>query len=185
MENAIGFQGLSVIVSYANASQVLVQMTKWGVDYTFDATGNVGVMRSALEAAHRGWGESCVIGVAAAGHEISTRPFQLVTGRWVRNALFSDLLRHVAHDRTWLTMSAEPYLASSQMAFKITRVLPTQERCLFREFACSICSGLGDVSLVAEGRLVSESYEGVREEHAMHPLRNERWNVGTMVATRN
>uniref|UniRef100_A0A7S3RN41 Alcohol dehydrogenase-like C-terminal domain-containing protein n=1 Tax=Strombidinopsis acuminata TaxID=141414 RepID=A0A7S3RN41_9SPIT len=67
--------------------QVLVEMTKWGVDYTFDATGNVQVMRAALEAAHRGWGESCVIGVAAAGQEISTRPFQLVTGRkWTGTA---------------------------------------------------------------------------------------------------
>lgn len=56
-------------------------LTKWGVDYTFDCTGNTEVMRSALECAHRGWGVSCVIGVAAAGHEISTRPFQLVTGR--------------------------------------------------------------------------------------------------------
>ena len=54
---------------------------KWGYDYTYDCTGNVNVMRTALEVAHRGWGESCVIGVAAAGKEISTRPFQLVTGR--------------------------------------------------------------------------------------------------------
>lgn len=61
--------------------QILVEKTKWGVDYTFDATGNVEVMRAALEAAHRGWGESCIIGVAGAGQEISTRPFQLVTGR--------------------------------------------------------------------------------------------------------
>jgi len=67
--------------------QVLVEMTKWGVDYTFDATGNTTVMRAALESAHRGWGESCVIGVAAAGQEISTRPFQLVTGRkWTGTA---------------------------------------------------------------------------------------------------
>jgi len=67
--------------------QVLVGETKWGVDYTFDCTGNTEVMRSALEAAHRGWGESCIIGVAAAGKEISTRPFQLVTGRkWVGTA---------------------------------------------------------------------------------------------------
>merc|ERR1712150_159276 len=67
--------------------EVLVGMTKWGIDYTFDCTGNTAVMRSALEAAHRGWGESCVIGVAAAGQEISTRPFQLVTGRkWVGTA---------------------------------------------------------------------------------------------------
>jgi len=61
--------------------EVLVGMTQWGIDYTFDATGNTDVMRAALESAHRGWGESCVIGVAAAGKEISTRPFQLVTGR--------------------------------------------------------------------------------------------------------
>ena len=46
---------------------------KWGYDYTFDCTGNVGVMRTALEVAHRGWGQSCIIGVAAAGKEISTR----------------------------------------------------------------------------------------------------------------
>jgi len=61
--------------------QVVVEMTKWGLDYTYDCTGNTTVMRAALESAHRGWGVSCVIGVAAAGQEISTRPFQLVTGR--------------------------------------------------------------------------------------------------------
>eukprot|EP00045_Choanoeca_perplexa_P002080 m.22953 g.22953 ORF g.22953 m.22953 type:complete len:378 (-) comp11309_c0_seq1:61-1194(-) len=61
--------------------QHLVAETQWGIDYTFDATGNVQCMRAALEAAHRGWGVSCIIGVAAAGQEISTRPFQLVTGR--------------------------------------------------------------------------------------------------------
>jgi len=67
--------------------QVLVGMTQWGLDYTFDCTGNTNVMRAALEAAHRGWGTSCVIGVAAAGHEIATRPFQLVTGRrWIGTA---------------------------------------------------------------------------------------------------
>lgn len=57
-----------------------------GVDYTFDCTGNTTVMRQALEAAHRGWGVSCVIGVAGAGKEIATRPFQLVTGRSWRGA---------------------------------------------------------------------------------------------------
>jgi len=62
--------------------QYLIGETQWGIDYTFDATGNTTCMRQALESAHRGWGKSCVIGVAAAGHEISTRPFQLVTGRW-------------------------------------------------------------------------------------------------------
>lgn len=59
--------------------QVVVEMTKWGLDYTYDCTGNTTVMRAALESAHRGWGVSCVIGVAAAGQEISTRPFQLVS----------------------------------------------------------------------------------------------------------
>lgn len=63
-------------------------MTPWGVDYSFDCTGNVEVMRAALECAHRGWGTSCVIGVAASGHEISTRPFQLVTGRIWKGSAF-------------------------------------------------------------------------------------------------
>jgi S-(hydroxymethyl)glutathione dehydrogenase/alcohol dehydrogenase len=63
-------------------------LTPWGVDYTFDCTGNTNVMRAALECAHRGWGTSCVIGVAASGHEISTRPFQLVTGRVWKGTAF-------------------------------------------------------------------------------------------------
>ncbi|WP_404861806.1 S-(hydroxymethyl)glutathione dehydrogenase/class III alcohol dehydrogenase [Georhizobium sp. MAB10] len=72
----------------------LVNMTKrgadqiGGADYTFDCTGNVKVMRQALESAHRGWGESIVIGVAGAGQEISTRPFQLVTGRVWKGTAF-------------------------------------------------------------------------------------------------
>jgi len=66
----------------------LVQLTGGGADYTFDATGNVSVMRTALEAAHKGWGESIIIGVAPAGAEISTRPFQLVTGRSWRGTAF-------------------------------------------------------------------------------------------------
>jgi S-(hydroxymethyl)glutathione dehydrogenase/alcohol dehydrogenase len=58
-----------------------------GADYTFDCTGNTTVMRQALEGCHRGWGVSVVIGVAGAGQEISTRPFQLVTGRvWMGTA---------------------------------------------------------------------------------------------------
>merc|ERR1719277_2027530 len=68
--------------------QRLVAETQWGVDYTFDCTGNTNVMRAALEAAHRGWGVSVVIGVAAAGHEIATRPFQLVTGRTWKGTAF-------------------------------------------------------------------------------------------------
>jgi S-(hydroxymethyl)glutathione dehydrogenase/alcohol dehydrogenase len=66
----------------------LVNLTKGGADYTFDATGNVQVMRTALESAHKGWGESIIIGVAPAGAEISTRPFQLVTGRSWRGTAF-------------------------------------------------------------------------------------------------
>ncbi|MBW6424722.1 S-(hydroxymethyl)glutathione dehydrogenase/class III alcohol dehydrogenase [Rhizobium sp. XQZ8] len=71
----------------------LVNLTKrngdliGGADYTFDCTGNTKVMRQALESSHRGWGKSVIIGVAGAGHEISTRPFQLVTGRqWMGTA---------------------------------------------------------------------------------------------------
>ena len=66
----------------------LVELTGGGGDYTFDATGNVEVMRTALECAHKGWGESVIIGVAPAGAEISTRPFQLVTGRVWRGTAF-------------------------------------------------------------------------------------------------
>jgi S-(hydroxymethyl)glutathione dehydrogenase/alcohol dehydrogenase len=70
------------------AKHIAGVMTPWGVDYSFDCTGNVEVMRAALECAHRGWGTSCVIGVAASGHEISTRPFQLVTGRVWKGTAF-------------------------------------------------------------------------------------------------
>ena len=66
----------------------LVNVTHGGADYTFDATGNVNVMRTALESAHKGWGESIIIGVAPAGAEISTRPFQLVTGRVWKGTAF-------------------------------------------------------------------------------------------------
>jgi S-(hydroxymethyl)glutathione dehydrogenase/alcohol dehydrogenase len=72
----------------------LVDMTKsgadqiGGADYTFDCTGNVTVMRQALEACHRGWGQSIAIGVAPSGAEISTRPFQLVTGRVWKGTAF-------------------------------------------------------------------------------------------------
>ncbi|MGY0610652.1 S-(hydroxymethyl)glutathione dehydrogenase/class III alcohol dehydrogenase [Luteimonas sp. A501] len=67
--------------------QVIVEMTEWGVDHSFECIGNVNVMRAALESAHRGWGQSVIIGVAGAGQEISTRPFQLVTGRkWLGTA---------------------------------------------------------------------------------------------------
>ncbi|KAG6848353.1 formate dehydrogenase (NAD+) [Arthromyces matolae] len=69
----------------------LVEATDGGLDFTFDCTGNVNVMRAALEACHKGWGVSTVIGVAAAGQEISTRPFQLVTGRTWRGTAFGGV----------------------------------------------------------------------------------------------
>jgi len=89
--------------------QVLVNMTQWGVDYTYDCTGNTDVMRSALEAAHRGWGVSCVIGVAAAGKELGTRPFQLVTGRrWVGTAFGG-----------WKSREAVPRLVEQMLSGKL------------------------------------------------------------------
>ena len=66
----------------------LVELTGGGADYTFDCTGNTDVMRQALEACHRGWGESIIIGVAESGKEIATRPFQLVTGRTWKGTAF-------------------------------------------------------------------------------------------------
>lgn len=77
-------QGKSIV-------DVLVEKTDGGLDYTFDCTGNVGVMRSALEACHKGWGVSTIIGVAAAGQEIATRPFQLVTGRKWQGSAFGGV----------------------------------------------------------------------------------------------
>lgn len=68
--------------------QVIVEMTDGGVDYSFECVGNVELMRSALECCHKGWGESVIVGVAGAGQEISTRPFQLVTGRVWRGTAF-------------------------------------------------------------------------------------------------
>ncbi len=63
-------------------------MTNGGVDYSFECIGKTDVMRQALECCHKGWGESIIIGVAGAGKEISTRPFQLVTGRVWRGSAF-------------------------------------------------------------------------------------------------
>lgn len=70
---------------------VIVELTGGGVDYSFECIGNVNVMRSALECCHKGWGESIIIGVAGAGQEISTRPFQLVTGRVWRGSAFGGV----------------------------------------------------------------------------------------------
>ena len=71
--------------------EVIVELTNGGVDYSFECIGNVNVMRSALECCHKGWGESVIIGVAGAGEEISTRPFQLVTGRVWRGSAFGGV----------------------------------------------------------------------------------------------
>ncbi|BES73196.1 S-(hydroxymethyl)glutathione dehydrogenase/class III alcohol dehydrogenase [Marinobacter nanhaiticus D15-8W] len=71
--------------------EVIIEMTDGGVDYSFECVGNVKLMRSALECAHKGWGESIIIGVAGAGEEISTRPFQLVTGRVWKGSAFGGV----------------------------------------------------------------------------------------------
>lgn len=68
--------------------EVLVELTDGGLDHTFECIGNVKIMRAALEACHKGWGQSVIIGVAGAGQEISTRPFQLVTGRVWKGSAF-------------------------------------------------------------------------------------------------
>ena len=71
--------------------EVIVDLTDGGVDYSFECIGNVKVMRAALECCHKGWGEAVIIGVAGAGEEISTRPFQLVTGRVWRGSAFGGV----------------------------------------------------------------------------------------------
>lgn len=71
--------------------EVIIDLTDGGVDYSFECIGNVDVMRSALECCHKGWGESVIIGVAGAGQEICTRPFQLVTGRVWRGSAFGGV----------------------------------------------------------------------------------------------
>jgi S-(hydroxymethyl)glutathione dehydrogenase/alcohol dehydrogenase len=72
----------------ANTVEAIVDLTGGGADYSFECIGNVDTMRAALECCHKGWGESVIIGVAGAGQEISTRPFQLVTGRVWRGTAF-------------------------------------------------------------------------------------------------
>ncbi|KAM8938615.1 alcohol dehydrogenase class-3 isoform 1-T1 [Pelodytes ibericus] len=89
--------------------EVLVELTDGGVDYSFECIGNVGVMRAALEACHKGWGTSVVVGVAASGQEISTRPFQLVTGRTWKGTAFGG----------WKSVESVPKLVSEYMAKKI------------------------------------------------------------------
>lgn len=102
----------------------LVEMTDGGLDYTFDCTGNVKVMRQALEACHKGWGTCTIIGVAAAGQEISTRPFQLVTGRKWQGSAFGGVkgksqLPGLVQD--WLDgkLQVEEYVTSTGTLTKI------------------------------------------------------------------
>ena len=79
-----------------SVQDVVVEMTDGGVDYSFECVGNVGVMRSALECCHKGWGTSVIVGVAAAGTEIATRPFQLVTGRTWKGTAFGGYKSRIA-----------------------------------------------------------------------------------------
>ena len=107
----------------------LVNLTKrngdtiGGADYTFDCTGNTKVMRQALESSHRGWGKSVIIGVAGAGQEISTRPFQLVTGRnWMGTAFGG------ARGRTDVPKIVEWYMEGKiQIDPMITHTMPLQD----------------------------------------------------------
>lgn len=103
--------------------EVIVELTDGGVDYSFECIGNVDVMRSALECCHKGWGESVIIGVAGAGQEISTRPFQLVTGRVWRGSAFGGV-----KGRSELPEIVEKYLRGEfKLSDFITHTMPLEE----------------------------------------------------------
>jgi len=103
--------------------QAIVDLTGGGADYSFDCTGNTQVMRQALECCHRGWGESVIIGVAGAGQEISTRPFQLVTGRVWRGTAFGG-----AKGRTDVPKIVDWYMNGKiNIDDLITHVLPFEQ----------------------------------------------------------
>lgn len=103
--------------------QVLVEMTDGGVDYSFECVGNVNLMRSALECCHKGWGESIIIGVAGAGQEISTRPFQLVTGRIWKGTAFGGV-----KGRSELPSFVDRYMAGEiKVDEMITHTMPHKE----------------------------------------------------------
>lgn len=102
---------------------VIVDMTDGGVDYSFECIGNVKTMRAALECCHKGWGESVIIGVAGAGEEISTRPFQLVTGRVWRGTAFGGV-----KGRSQLPGYVDRYLQGEiKVEEMITHTLPLEE----------------------------------------------------------
>lgn len=101
----------------------LVNLTKGGADYTFECIGNVNVMRQALECCHKGWGVSVIIGVAAAGQEISTRPFQLVTGRVWKGSAFGG-----ARGRTDVPKIVDWYMDGKiNIDDLITHVMPIEK----------------------------------------------------------
>jgi S-(hydroxymethyl)glutathione dehydrogenase/alcohol dehydrogenase len=101
----------------------LVELTGGGADYSFECIGNVNTMRQALECAHKGWGESIIIGVAGAGQEISTRPFQLVTGRSWRGTAFGG-----ARGRTDVPRIVDWYMDGKiQIDPMITHTMPLEK----------------------------------------------------------
>ena len=103
--------------------EVVVDLTDGGVDYSFECVGNVDLMRSALECCHKGWGESVIIGVAGAGQEISTRPFQLVTGRVWKGSAFGGV-----KGRSQLPGYVEKYLRGELKVDEfITYTMPLEE----------------------------------------------------------
>ncbi len=107
----------------APIQEVIVDLTEGGVDYSFECIGNVNLMRQALECCHKGWGESVIIGVAGAGQEISTRPFQLVTGRVWRGSAFGGV-----KGRTELPGYVERYMAGEiKIDEMITFTMPLEE----------------------------------------------------------
>ena len=109
--------------STPNVVEHLVAMLDGGADYSFDCTGNTDVMRQALECCHRGWGQSIIIGVAEAGKEISTRPFQLVTGRVWKGSAFGG-----AKGRTDVPKIVDWYMNGKiQIDPMITHVLTLDE----------------------------------------------------------
>ncbi len=103
--------------------QAVTDLTGGGADFSFECIGNVNTMRQALECCHRGWGESIVIGVAAAGQEISTRPFQLVTGRVWKGSAFGG-----ARGRTDVPKIVDWYMEKKiNIDDLITHTMPLEE----------------------------------------------------------
>ena len=106
-----------------NVTEAIIDLTNGGVDYSFECIGNVNVMRQALECCHKGWGESVIIGVAGAGQEISTRPFQLVTGRVWRGSAFGG-----ARGRTDVPKIVDWYMDGKiNIDDLITHVMPLEK----------------------------------------------------------